>query len=108
LALVKRLHDAGVPIVAGTDGAVPGYSLLRNLELFVAAGLTPMEAIQAATVVPARVMGQAGSSGTIAVGKRADLLVLDANPLDDIANIRRSRWVAANGVLYDVRAFRAR
>jgi imidazolonepropionase-like amidohydrolase len=108
LALVKRLHDAGVPIVAGTDGAVPGYSLLRNLELFVAAGLTPMEAIQAATVVPARVMGLAGSAGTIEVGKRADLLVLDANPLDDIANIRRARWVASNGVLYDVRAFRAR
>lgn len=108
LALVKRLHDAGVPIVAGTDGAVPGFSLLRNLELFVAAGLTPMEAIQAATVVPARVMGLAGSAGTIEVGKRADLLVLDANPLDDIANIRRARWVASNGVLYDVRAFRAR
>jgi imidazolonepropionase-like amidohydrolase len=96
-AMVKALFDAGVPIVAGTDGALPGYSLLRSLEMFVEAGLTPMQAIESATRVPAEVMGMAGDTGTIEPGKRADLIVLNADPLADITNIRRLRWVIANG-----------
>jgi imidazolonepropionase-like amidohydrolase len=100
LASVRALFEAGVPIVAGTDGAVPGFSLLRNLEQLVAAGLSPMDALRAATSVPARVMGVLDIVGTIEPGKRADLLVLEANPLEDIANIRRTRWVVANGVMY--------
>lgn len=99
LALIRAMHDADVPLVAGTDGAVPGYSLLRSLELFVRAGFSPMEAIQSATIVPARAMGEAGVRGTLEVGKHADFVVLDANPLDDIANIRRTRWVARDGVM---------
>jgi imidazolonepropionase-like amidohydrolase len=95
--MVKALFDAGVPIVAGTDGAVPGYSLLRSLELYVEAGLTPMQALQSATLVPAQAMGLANESGTLAAGKRADFSVLEADPLRDISNIRRIRWVAANG-----------
>jgi imidazolonepropionase-like amidohydrolase len=102
LAAIKALHDAGVPIVAGTDGAVPGHSLLRSIELFVEAGLTPMEALQSATIVPARAMGLEQDSGTIEPGKRADLLVLDASPLADVGNIRRARWVVAGGRLYGV------
>ena len=100
LAIVKALHAAGVPIVAGTDGALPGHSLLRSVELFVRAGLTPMEAIQTATTVPARAMGMETEVGTVAVGKRADLLVLDGNPLTDIANLRQGRWVVASGRMY--------
>jgi imidazolonepropionase-like amidohydrolase len=99
--IVHALHRAGVPIVAGTDQTVPGYSLHRELELYVASGFTPMEAIQAATIVPARVMHLDGEVGTIAPGKRADLLVVDGNPLRRISDLRRVRLVVANGRRYD-------
>ena len=104
LAIVKVLHEAGVPIVAGTDGAVPGHSLLRELELYVQAGLTPMEAIQSATIVAARAMGLEAEAGTVEAGKRADLLVLDGNPLADIRNIRTGRWVVVVGRMYEMDA----
>jgi imidazolonepropionase-like amidohydrolase len=94
---VKALFDAGVPIVAGTDGALPGHSLLRSIEMFVEAGLTPMQAIQSATSVPAGAMALTNDSGTIEAGKRADLIVLNADPLANIRNIRELRWVVANG-----------
>jgi imidazolonepropionase-like amidohydrolase len=95
--MVKALFDAGVPIVAGTDGAIPGHSLLRSLELYVAAGLTPMQALQSATIVPATAMGLQKESGTLEVGKRADFAVLEADPLLDISRIRRVRWTATDG-----------
>lgn len=95
--MVKALFDAGVPIVAGTDGGLPGYSLLRSLEMYVEAGMTPMQAIGSATRVAAESMGLAKDSGTIEVGKRADLIVLNADPLVNIANIRQLRFVVANG-----------
>ena len=95
--MVKALFDAGVPIVAGTDGALPGYSLLRSIEMYVEAGMTPMQAIESATRVPAESMGLAKDAGTIEPGKRADLIVLDADPLAQISNIRKLRWVVANG-----------
>jgi imidazolonepropionase-like amidohydrolase len=101
LAIIGALHRAGVPIVAGTDQTVPGFSLYREIELYVQAGFTPMEALQAATIVPARAMKVERDSGSLEVGKRADLDVLDANPLADIHNIRSVRSVLANGVLYD-------
>ena len=97
--MVKALFDAGVPIVAGTDGGLPGHSLLRSLELYVGAGLTPMQALLSATQVPAVAMGMAKDSGTLEPGKRADFSVLDADPLQDISNVRRVRWVATNGRL---------
>ena len=106
LAAFKALHDAGVPIVAGTDGGVPGYSLLREIELSVAAGLTPLEALQTATIVPARVMRMERQVGTIETGKVADLLVLDADPLANIANIRRAAWVVRDGRMYDIQSLR--
>lgn len=96
-AMVKALFDAGVPIVAGTDGALPGYSLLRSIEMYVAAGLTPMQAIESATRVPAQAMGLGAESGTIEAGKRADMIVLGADPLADISNIRKLRFVIAAG-----------
>jgi imidazolonepropionase-like amidohydrolase len=100
LEIIGALHRAGVPIVAGTDQNVPGYSLYRELELYVEAGFTPMEALQSATLVPARVMKMEDDSGTVETGKRADFDILDANPLDDIHNVRTVRSVVANGVLY--------
>lgn len=95
--MVKALFDAGVPIVAGTDGALPGYSLLRSIEMYVDAGMTPMQAIESATRVPAESMGLAADTGTIAAGKRADMIVLNADPLAAISNIRNIRWTIANG-----------
>ncbi len=101
LALIGALHRAGVPIIAGTDQTVPGFSVYREIELYVQAGFTPMEALQAATIVPARAMKVDADSGSVEAGKRADLDVLDANPLENIHNIRSVHWVLANGVLYD-------
>ncbi len=99
--IVGALHRAGIPIIAGTDQSVPGHSLHREIELYVQAGFTPMEAIQAATIVPARVMKVDKKVGTIEVGKRADLILTRANPLENIRNIRRVEFVIANGTLYD-------
>jgi imidazolonepropionase-like amidohydrolase len=101
VAIIGALHRAGVTVVAGTDQAVPGYSLHREIELYAQAGFTPMEAIQAATLVPARVMGIDKEVGTIEKGKRADLIVLNGNPLDDIHNTRNVEYVITNGVMYN-------
>jgi imidazolonepropionase-like amidohydrolase len=100
LAIVGALHRAGIPVVAGTDQTVPGYSLHREIELYVQAGFTPMEAIQAATIVPARAMGVDKESGTIQKGKRGDVILISGNPLEDIRNTRNVETVIANGVLY--------
>jgi imidazolonepropionase-like amidohydrolase len=101
LVVIGALHKAGVPIVAGTDQTVPGHSLHREIELYVQAGFTPMEAIQAATIVPARVMGLDKELGTVESGKRADVIILDGNPLDSIHNIRKVEFVITNGVMYN-------
>jgi imidazolonepropionase-like amidohydrolase len=101
LAIIGALHRAGVRIVAGTDQTVPGYSLYREIELYNQAGFTPLEALQAATIVPAQVMHADRDSGSIEVGKRADLDILDANPLADIHNIRSVHFIVANGVLFE-------
>jgi imidazolonepropionase-like amidohydrolase len=100
LETVRVLHQAGVPIVAGTDQSVPGYSLDREIELYAKAGFTPMEAIQAATLVPARAMGMEKDSGTIEPGKRADVLLVDGNPLENISDIRKVNTVFAGGRMY--------
>jgi imidazolonepropionase-like amidohydrolase len=100
VAIVGALHRAGVPIVAGTDQSVPGHSLHRELELYVQAGFTPMEAIQAATTVPAHVMGLEKELGTIEPGKRADLILINGDPLQDIHNTRNAEYVITNGTMY--------
>jgi len=100
IEIVGALHRAGIPIVAGTDQAVPGHSLHREIELYVEAGFTPMEAIQAATIVPARVMGLDRELGTVEKGKRADLILLTADPLADIRNSRQVEYVITNGAMY--------
>jgi imidazolonepropionase-like amidohydrolase len=86
--------DVGIPTL------VPGISLHEELVLLVAAGLTPLEALRAATINPARVLGLAGSLGTIEVGKLADLVLLEANPLNHISNTQRIRAVVSDGRLY--------
>jgi imidazolonepropionase-like amidohydrolase len=99
--LLKLAVDAGLLVVAGTDKGVPGLSLPRELELYVEGGMTPLQAIQTATSMPARAMKLEKDVGTIETGKRADLVVLTADPLAAISNVRSVRWVATNGRLYD-------
>ncbi len=106
--LTGRAHQAGVPIGAGTDTpiaiAVPGYSLHSELELLVLAGLTPLEAIQSATVRPAEYFSIQDQMGSIDVGKRADMVLLNANPLDDITNTKRIAAVVSKGKFLDSNA----
>jgi imidazolonepropionase-like amidohydrolase len=101
LFLTRRMHEAGVPFGAGTDTpiniSIPGYSLHSELELLVRAGLSPLEALEAATLKPAEYFSLDGILGSIEVGKRADLVLLDANPLDNISNTRRISLVISKG-----------
>ncbi|WP_176968909.1 amidohydrolase family protein [Amycolatopsis xylanica] len=99
LHLVRELHRAGVPLLAGTDTFVPGHSLHDELGLLVRAGLTPLEALRTATVAPARFLGAGNRFGAIAPGMTADLVLLQANPLDDIANTRTVRTVILGGAV---------
>ena len=101
LANLKAAHDAGVPLITGTDEGIPAYSVYREMELYAKAGFTNMEVLQAATSVAARAMRVDADVGTIEKGKRADLLVLDANPLDDISNIRTVRFVMKDGKMFE-------
>jgi imidazolonepropionase-like amidohydrolase len=102
--LVGRLARGGVPLLAGTDAGNPyvlhGFSLHDELALLVHAGLTPLAALRAATLGPATFLGATDSLGTIAPGKLADLVLLDANPLENIRNTRRISAVVANGRLF--------
>jgi len=99
LDTTRILYQAGVPILAGSDQVVPGSSLHRELELLVQAGLSPLDAIRSATILPVRVLGVT-DSGLIEPGMRADLVVLDGNPLLNISNIRRVHWTVAGGRLF--------
>lgn len=97
--LVGRLHKAGAPVVAGTDGS--GLELVRELELYVEAGFTPAEALEAATIVPARLVGVGGRTGSIAVGKDADLVLVEGDPSRTIGDLRHTRVVMMDGKLMD-------
>lgn len=103
---VRDLRNAGVPLLAGTDVGVlpllyPGTSLQDELVRLVESGLTPIEALQTATINPARFLGQELDLGTVEVGKLADLVMLDGNPLADITNIRRVHRVIKAGAVYE-------
>jgi imidazolonepropionase-like amidohydrolase len=102
LEVVNAMHRAGVPFLAGTDTPpgvyiFPGFSLHEELQRFVAAGFTPLEALQTATLNPAKFLGMEDRLGTIEKGKLADLVLLDKNPLDDIRNTQRITAVIVNG-----------
>ncbi|HVH87354.1 MAG TPA: amidohydrolase family protein [Terriglobales bacterium] len=106
LHMTRAAHKAGVPFLAGTDsGGVPylyyGFSLHDELALLVQADFTPMEALQAAALKPAQFLGIADQLGTITEGKQADLVLLEANPLDDIRNTRRIHAVVVRGHYLD-------
>jgi imidazolonepropionase-like amidohydrolase len=105
VALLKRVHDAGVPIVAGTDGS--GLEIVRELEIYVQAGFSPAEALAAATIVPARLVGQEAKSGSIKVGKAADLALIEGDPSARIGELRQTRMVMLDGKLLDADALRS-
>jgi hypothetical protein len=103
LRIVGKMNAAGVPLMAGTDTTAPfvfpGSSLHEELALLVQAGLTPMQALQAATKLPAQFLGKLQTQGTVEGGKFADLVLLDANPLEDIHNTQKIRSVILRGKL---------
>jgi imidazolonepropionase-like amidohydrolase len=103
-ALVEAMHKAGVPIVAGTDGS--GLELVRELELYVDAGFTPAEALASATIVPAHLVGADNKTGSIAVGKDADLVLIDGDPSRHIGDLRQTRMVMMDGKMMDADALR--
>jgi imidazolonepropionase-like amidohydrolase len=103
--LIRKLHEAGAGLLLGSDSPqrfnVPGFSLHRELGYLVASGLTPFEALRTGTVSPAAFFGETAERGTVEVGRIADLVLLDENPLDDIANsgrvhgtMLRGRWIS--------------
>ncbi|HWE45403.1 MAG TPA: amidohydrolase family protein [Caulobacteraceae bacterium] len=104
MELVERLHRAGAPIVAGTDGS--GIELVHELELYVQAGFTPVEALDAATIVAARNVHADKITGTIEVGKNADLLLVEGDPSRNIGDLRNTRIVMMDGKLMDADALR--
>jgi hypothetical protein len=106
LQMVGALHHAGVPFMAGTDAApgvyiMPGFSLHDELANFVEAGFTPMESLQTATSNPAKFLEMEASFGSVEPGKVADLVLLRANPLEDIRNTQKINVVIAHGRLFD-------
>ena len=102
------MHALSVPILAGTDLGNPfviaGFSLHDELELFVKAGLTPLEALQTATINPSKFLKTTDSLGTIKKGNLADLVLLDENPLENINNTRKIAAVIINGQFLDRKA----
>jgi imidazolonepropionase-like amidohydrolase len=104
-AIVAQMQKSGLRLLAGTDSPAPnvfpGFALHDELALLVEAGLTRLEALRAATTSAAEFLGTSKDSGTIAAGKYADLVLLDANPLEEIRNTRRIRAVVVRGVLLD-------
>jgi imidazolonepropionase-like amidohydrolase len=102
--LVGKLHKAGVPIVAGTDGF--GVELIRELEIYQQAGFTPAEALQSATILPARVVGADKRTGSISVGKEADMVLVDGDPSKELGALRRVVTVVSDGYLMDAAELR--
>ena len=104
LEIVGAMERAGVGLLAGSDCGspftFPGFSLHDELRFLVQAGLTPLQALQTATILPARFLGRESEMGTISRGKVADLVLLDGNPLEDINNTKRIRAVVAAGRLF--------
>ena len=102
--IVATLQRAGVPLLAGTDspmpGVYPGFALHEEIELLVRSGLSPAQALRAATLAPAQFLGIADQAGSVEIGKRADLVVLDGDPLRDISNTRRINAVVLDGRLF--------
>src|SRR5215203_4957043 len=99
--VTRDMAAAGVGILAGCDAMIAGFCVHDELGLMVAAGMTPAAALQTATINPARYLGREMTIGTVAAGSSADLVLLDANPLEDISNVRRIRAVVTSGRFFD-------
>lgn len=104
-AVFGKCNQAGVRIIAGSDGPgvgtlLPGFALHRELELLVASGLSPLQALRAATSTAAEALGKEDLLGTIERGKLADLVVVDADPLERIQNLQKIRLVVQGGRTY--------
>ena len=102
--LLGMMHKAGIPIIAGTDGA--GIEIVHELEIYIQAGFTPAEALAAATIAPARLVGMDGHTGSIKVGKAADLALIEGDPATRIGDLRQTRLVVLDGKLLDADALR--
>lgn len=105
VGILAKMHKAGVPVVAGTDGS--GIELIRELEIYQSAGFTAADALAAATIVPARLVGKDGETGSIKVGKAADLVLVEGDPEARISDLRQTRVVMMDGKLMDADALRA-
>ena len=109
--MIARMHARGIPIAAGTDTpifiSVPGYSLHSELEHLVRTGLSPMEALESATVRPAEFFSLQDEMGAIEAGMKADLVLLNANPLDEISNTRDIAGVVTKGEYLDIETLRS-
>jgi imidazolonepropionase-like amidohydrolase len=112
IEIVRMMHKAGVPIMAGSDfsdwAMVPGIDLHNELALLVESGFSPLEALQTATLNPAKFLDKADTYGTIQVGRAADLVLLDMNPLEDISHTRKINAVVLGGKFYPLASIRAR
>jgi imidazolonepropionase-like amidohydrolase len=97
LSAIRDMLPRGNLFLAGCDGSVPGFCLHDEMQALTDAGLSPLQAIQTATINPARFLGREKTQGTIAIGKRADLVLLDADPLTDIRNTQRIAAVFVHG-----------
>lgn len=105
VALLGRMREKGIPVVAGTDGS--GIELVHELEIYLQAGYSPAQALATATIEPARLVSQAARTGSIEVGKQADLLLVEGNPARHMGDLRQSRAVVLGGVLLDADALRS-
>jgi imidazolonepropionase-like amidohydrolase len=105
LALIAELNRRHILIVAGTDGA--GFELIRELELYVSAGLSPAEALATATINPARLNRLSDQTGSIARGKLAELALIDGDPSKNIGDLRQVEFVMRAGKIMDAQALRA-
>ena len=100
--VLGAFHRAGVPIVAGTDNGVPLFNLYLEIESYHdLAGFSPLDALRSATIVPAQVMGMDQETGSLEVGKEADIAILERNPLADIRNLRSVSAVVSDGTYYE-------
>jgi hypothetical protein len=99
--VTRDMALVGVGILAGCDAMIPGFCVHDELAAMVAGGMTPLAALQTATVNPARYLGRESTLGTVAAGRQADLVLLDANPLEDIGNVRRIHAVIIAGRSFD-------
>jgi hypothetical protein len=105
LQFIKMAHDAGCILTTGTDlvllNMVPGYSLWREMDLFAEAGLKPMDVLKSATINGAYAIGRRDLLGSVEPGKLADFVILNANPLEDLHNVRTVHRVVKGGVVYN-------